>query len=85
MTYYECTQCYTAIPIERRSVATHFAHLCTTCASAMDYSIKNTYASIPLHKGAYHPVTTRQQVYEVGCSPKNYDHELSKTLGDKNA
>ena len=85
MNTYECIKCSADVPIERLSVAKHFADFCVTCASAMDYSIKNTYASIPLHKGAYQPVTTRQQVYEVGCSPKNYDHELSKTLGDKNA
>ena len=80
MDTYEWIKCSADVPIERLSVAKHFADFCVTCASAMDTNIKAVYSLVPTHKGAYQPVTNRRQLYDATCSPKNYDHQYSQSL-----
>jgi len=81
MMFYECDDCGTDVPNERKKIARFFPNLCVTCASHMDTSIAARPTLVPTHKGAYQPVTNRRSLYEATCNPKNYDHEFARSLG----
>ena len=46
----------------------------------VDYLIEIPYSSVPTHKGAYFPVRTKKDVYNLTCNPKNYDHDLASKI-----
>ena len=83
MDFYECKKCGNDVPSKRKAVAKFFVDYCITCASLMDSSIKATFALVPTHKGAYQPATSKKQLYDMTCSPKNFDYNLSEALNGK--
>jgi len=77
---YECDECGTDVPNERKKVARFFANLCVTCASNMDSTLETGLTIVPSHKGSFTAVRGLKNVYEVTCSPKNYDHDFAGSL-----
>ena len=76
----ECKKCGAEYPSARKEVAKYLPNLCINCATDVDNLIKVSYSSVPTHKGAYLPVRTKKDVYNLTCNPKNYDHEHSEKL-----